>query len=338
MDLSRLKLQDLPPRAAHLCLGVERFLCQELGLRLQGSRLLLALSAGVDSTALALCCKALQHRWQSKLFAAHLDHCLRPESAQEAGEVSNLCRRLDIQCRLGRSNTAVYARSRSLGLEEAGRVLRYRYLLAWGHRLRADWVLCAHHLNDLAEDILLRQLRGAGWPALAGMPALESDRGLLRPFLLLPKTSLQEMVSSLDLTWHEDPSNQDLDFKRNRVRQNILPQLRQENPNFLQTCAQLWRQGRLDQDYWDSQLQGLRELEIKTEQGLLLPAARLDSLHPALRLRWYRDALQRMGCRQTLARNLWDLDLAWQEKSRAKTLQFPGNRQARTSRQGIEFF
>ncbi|MFW6314988.1 MAG: tRNA lysidine(34) synthetase TilS [Desulfohalobiaceae bacterium] len=338
MDLSRLSLQDLPSRAAHICLQAERFVSRELGVQLQGGRLLLSLSAGLDSTALAVFCKALEPRWNSRLYAAHLDHCLRPESGQEANEVRKLCSSLDIPCKLGRSQAAAYARARGLGLEEAGRVLRYRFLQAWSRKLQADWILTAHHLNDLAEDILLRQLRGAGWPALAGMSALEAEQSLLRPFLLLPKAKLQELVGSLGLSWQEDPSNQDQGYTRNRIRQNILPLLLKENPNYLQTCAQLWRQGRLDQDFWTQELQRLRFLELKTSQGVLLPDAELCRLHPALRLRWYRDALQRLGCRQTLARNLWDLDLAWQEKSRAKTLQFPGNRQARTSRQGIEFF
>ncbi|MFO8030944.1 MAG: tRNA lysidine(34) synthetase TilS [Desulfohalobiaceae bacterium] len=337
MDLSGLSLQDLPPRAAHLCLDAERFLSRELGVRLQGSRLLLALSAGVDSTALLICCKALQPRWEGSLYAAHLDHCLRPESSHEAREVQSLCRKLDIPCKTGRSQAAAYARARGLGLEEAGRLLRYRFLRAWARRLNADWILFGHHLNDLAEDILLRQLRGAGWPALAGMPALEANSSLLRPFLLLPKSRLQELVSSLGLSWQEDASNQDQGFKRNRIRQNILPALLQENPNFLQTCAQLWRQGRQDQDFWEQRLQELRPLEQETSQGILLPAIELCRLHPALRLRWYRDALLRLGCRQTLAGNLWDLDRAWLHSSGKKTLQFPGDRQARASRQGIEF-
>jgi tRNA(Ile)-lysidine synthase len=337
MELSSLSLQDLPPRAAHLCLETERFLFQELGLRLQGSRLLLALSAGVDSTALLLCCKALQPRWQSTLYAAHLDHCLRPESGQEAREVQSFSHNLDLPCKTGRSRANIFARAKGLGLEEAGRLLRYRFLQAWARRLNADWILFGHHLNDLAEDILLRQLRGAGWPALAGMPALEAERTLLRPFLLIPKARLQGLVSSLGFSWQEDVSNQNQDFKRNRIRQNILPALLQENPNFLQTCAQLWRQGRLDQDFWEQNLQELRSLELQTSQGILLPAAELFRLHPALRLRWYRDVLQRLGCRQTLAGNLEDLDRAWQKATPGKTIQFPGDRKAKTSRQGIEF-
>ncbi len=338
MELSRLNLQDMPPEAAHFCLQVERFVHKELQINLQNTRLLLAMSAGLDSTALALCCKALQHRWNCSLIAGHLDHGLRPESSQEAAQVQELCLNLDIPCNQEFSRADSYAGAQKIGLEEAGRLLRYRFLHGLSRRLKTDWILLAHHLNDLAEDMILRQLRGAGWPALAGMPALEANRGLLRPFLLSPKAELHNFVHSLGQSWQEDPSNLDQGFTRNRIRHNILTSMLQENPNFLQSIAQLWRQAELDRDLWDRKLLTLSSHEVQTKQGILLPVAQLQDLHPALRLRWYKDVLQRLDCRQTPTSNLFALDRAWQAKGQAKTVQFPGGRKAQTSKKGIEFF
>ncbi len=338
MQMSRPRLQDMPPAAARFCLQVQRFVQEELQLDLHGARLLLALSAGVDSTALALCYKALQQKWGVRLLAAHLDHGLRPESAAEAEHVQNLCRELDIVCLRGNSRVSSYARARGLGLEEAGRILRYRFLHGLARKHGVQWILTGHHLNDLAEDMLLRQLRGAGWPALAGMAAMEQESRLLRPFLLCPKQQLQKFVHSLGLSWQEDPSNLNQEFMRNRIRHNLLPGMLRENPNFLQTVSQLWRQAELDHDFWEKKLQQLRCRELTSDRGFILPAEVLNDLHPALRQRWYKDALQRLGCRQTLASNLFALDQAWQTRIPGKTVQFPGHKKACISKQGIEFF
>lgn len=333
--MSELTLQDLPPKWAHFCLDINTFVHKELGLDLVGKNLLLAASRGVDSTALILWGHLLGHRLGTTVKTAHLNHGLRQEADTEAASLQELCHNLSIPLSLGRTDAATYARRRNQGLEEAGRILRYRFVIRTAHKLGADYVLTAHHLNDLAEDVLMRQIRGSGWPALAGMPAWTPTTRILRPFLLTPKDDLRRFVQACGHTWMEDASNQDLQFTRNRVRQNILPVLVQENPKFLHQTADLWRQARIDQSYWEQDLAMHIQSERPLDQGILLPARHLDSLHPAQRLRWYRSVLDRLGPGQVLAGTLFQLDRAWRMKNRPKRFQFPGAKEVRVCAQGL---
>ncbi|MCF8105533.1 MAG: tRNA lysidine(34) synthetase TilS [Desulfohalobiaceae bacterium] len=330
-------LQDLSPEAAHLCLDVEKFIRRELDLEVQGKTILIAFSGGVDSTGLALFCRIMQDRWQSRVFAAHLDHNLREDSGPQAKAARQTCTSLAIPCILGSTRVRTYAARIGLGIEEAGRRLRYRFLRGVLRKTGADLLLTGHHLNDLAEDSILRQLRGTGWPALAGMEAWNPESTLLRPFLLTPKARLVCFVRELGLSWQEDRSNLDPDYKRNRIRQNILPGLLAENPNYLQSVAQLWRQARLDDTFWTVKLHELGRFERTGPSRISIDRAGLEENLPALRLRWYRDIVQRLGPGQPRADALFNLDRAWTRKSWGKVVEFPGGKRAEVRPEGIRF-
>jgi tRNA(Ile)-lysidine synthase len=330
-------LQDLAPQWARLCLDVERFIFRELGCDLRGRRLLLGVSAGVDSAALLVICRVLRRRWNAELFAAHLDHRLRSGSEGEAAHVRALCEALDIALVSGSSSVSLLAKRSGAGVEEAGRRMRYRFLHGVRRKLGAHFLLTAHHLNDLGEDVLMRLLRGAGWPALSGMRALDPESGLLRPLLLTPKAALAGLMRDLGIEWREDESNRDLSFQRNRIRHRLLPLAGEENPAFLDCIKQMWRQGRTDLEYWDLLLSRLRSRERVDGSCVTLPAEALADSHAAARLRWYRDVLNRLGKGQVLSETLFRLDAAWSGGSSGKTLQFPGGKRARITRSGIEF-
>lgn len=153
-----LTLKDLAPADARLALSVHRFVTDELEVDWQGTGLVVALSAGVDSTALLVLLAALRARLNFSLTAAHLDHGLRPESGRDAEAARALCRRLDVPFRLTRCDVAAVAGK--AGLEEAGRRVRYAFLEQVRRESGADWIVTGHHVGDLAEDMLLRLIRG----------------------------------------------------------------------------------------------------------------------------------------------------------------------------------
>ncbi|MDR2604826.1 MAG: tRNA lysidine(34) synthetase TilS [Desulfovibrio sp.] len=175
-------LRDLPAREAHFCLTILRFMENDLGLRLRGKRLLVAFSGGADSTALLLALHCLRRKAGFTLLAAHLDHMLRPSSAAEAEYCRRFCARAGIACHVGRRNVrggeVGGASDRAAGnggfdgLEEKARAVRYAFLADAAAESGADLVALGHNNNDLAEDVLMRLIRGAGWPGLAGMGAL----------------------------------------------------------------------------------------------------------------------------------------------------------------------
>ncbi|GFK94248.1 tRNA(Ile)-lysidine synthase [Fundidesulfovibrio magnetotacticus] len=243
-------LQALPPWCARLCLGVERFLSEQAPAALDRGHLLVAVSAGADSTALARILAALAPRLGVVPVAVHLNHSLRPESPDDDAFCRALARELGMDYRAASRNVRDLAVSQGLGLEDAGRTARYDFFEESLARTGACVVALAHHLDDLAEDQLLRLTRGAGWPALGGMPAWDPARRVLRPLLLTPKAHLRRFLEETGSPWREDPSNADPAFTRNRIRHEVLPLLARENPDYLGRAAELWRQARQDEAHW----------------------------------------------------------------------------------------
>lgn len=332
-------LQQLPAQWGHLCLGVERFLHRELGLRTNGRTALLALSGGADSTALLAVLRVLAPRMGLTLRAAHLDHGIRPEASLETESLRGMCAECGIPLHCGTTSVPLFAKRTGRGLEDAGRTLRYRFLAGVGRAYGAEYIFTAHHLNDLAEDLLLRMTRGSGWPELCGMRAHNQDSGVVRPLLQVPKDQLTGLLQDLDIPWHEDGSNEDPRYKRNRVRNRILPLLLEENPRFPEHVLRLWRLGRLDRADLEDRLELLRRKEIHTEPGTIhLPRSELIQLSASLRLRWLKDALARIGPGQALAENLLQLERAWREQNLGAVLQFPGDKRARLQKDGITLF
>ena len=327
MDMPRT-LQDLPPEAARFCLGVERFLTATLDVRPSGP-VVVGLSGGADSTALLLAMLLLSPRLDCRVSAAHLDHGLRPESGDEAEAARELCRDLGVDCVVRRVDVAALAAERSLGLEEAAREARYAFLERVRQEADADpessWIAVGHTLDDLAEDVVMRLVRGAGWPALGGMAGVDPQRRLLRPLLLSARTDIEAFLRVSGMEWTEDASNADLDFLRNRVRHQVLPLLKRENPLFAEGVGRLWQQARLDASWLDAELDALPWTR-EADGALSLPLSALRGLAPALRLRACKRALERLGPGQPLAANLFALDEAVMSGAGGKSVQFPGSK------------
>ncbi|WP_243367950.1 tRNA lysidine(34) synthetase TilS [Fundidesulfovibrio soli] len=330
-------LTALSPWSAHLCLRVESILLDLAGPELRGKSVVLAVSGGLDSTALAAMLSILGPRLSLTLHAAHLDHGLRPDSAQDAAHCVEMCSELDINCVVKTADIRAEAASRRTGLEDAGRRARY----AWLEELRRETgsyaVLTAHQLDELAEDVLMRLIRGAGWPALGGMPAWDPRRRILRPLLTLPKEQLRRFLNEWGLAWRDDPSNEDRTFLRNRVRKEFVPLFVRENPHFLGAVAELWTQARIDEAYMQEAVSPLVPEPDPATGERLLRSEHLENLPKALRLRLYKRVVETLGPGQPLAPPLRALDEAWAARSLGKDFQFPGGKQALVTREGIVF-
>ena len=334
-----LTLQALSPADARLCLGVERFITEELGLSLAGRCLLLAVSGGSDSTALLHILHVLQPRLGAELHVMALDHALRQHGGAEVEGVRERCKGLGVGCTARRLAVAEYAADHRLGLEEAGRALRYAALEEERERLGAAWIMTGHQLEDLGEDVLLRLLRGTGWPGLGGMPAVDARRRILRPLLLTPAGELKNFLLRCGLEWFEDASNRERTFRRNRVRHSIWPLLLEESPRLAEHVAQLWRIARADEAAWEARLSPLLP---EGEDDITLESAALKKLEQAGRLRLYLRAIARLGRKrgrgQARAGTLFALDAAWNEGRWNVRFQFPGGIRAEVRQGKVRFF
>jgi tRNA(Ile)-lysidine synthase len=178
----------------------------------------------------------------------------------------------------------------------------------------------------------MRLVRGTGWPGLGGMPGRDDRRGVLRPVLDWEKNELAAVLSAIEVDWCEDASNSALDRTRNRIRHEILPLLRRENPALSKAILNLWRCARLDEDYWSQ-----HEATVPKETNSCFLDTETLQLHPAHRLRLYKAVLDAMGPGQTLAEHLLGLDKAWVDKKYGHQVQFPGDKVGCIESAGIRF-
>jgi tRNA(Ile)-lysidine synthase len=322
-----MRLQDLPRPLARRCLGIPRFCRDMLGVDLRGARLVVAYSAGHDSTALLHLLHLLRPSLGLTLVAAHAHHGLRPESDQEQEQALAVCTGLRVPCQTRRLELTAQH-----GLEEEARIGRYAFLEDVRAMFEADWIVTAHHADDLAEDIVMRLVRGTGWPGLGGMPGRDDRRRVLRPVLDWEKNELAAVLDALGLAWCEDASNRASDRTRNRVRHEVLPLLRRENPALTRAALNLWRCARVDEDYWSRQ-----KATAPSETGGGFLDADTLQLHPAHRLRLYKTILDAMGPGQALAEHLLGLDKAWEKQKHGHQVQFPGDKVACIESGGIRF-
>ncbi len=177
---------------------------------------LIAVSGGPDSTALLAMAAGWAKRRGAPVFAATVDHRLRPESGAEAAGVASLSAKLGVA-----HATLVWSGAGpTTRLQERAREARYRLLSAHAARIGADAIATAHHRDDQAETVLFRLIRGSGPSGLAGMaPATPlGPLTLVRPLLGIAKADLVAFCRARKLAFVEDPSNADPAYARTRLK------------------------------------------------------------------------------------------------------------------------
>ncbi len=253
-------------------------------------KILVAVSGGIDSVVLLHLLSSLQDAHDFVLQVAHLDHQLRSESKNDASFVGELCERLGISFHLETCDVAKLAGATKSSLEMAGRQARRVFLLRLASEYAVDSIAVAHHNDDQTETFMLRLLRGTG---LSGLCSMQVRQGLWwRPLLSCSRKQIMEYAREHKLEWVEDASNRDPEFLRNRLRHQLLPQMREINPQFDISVARLTHQIQIEEDYWQQQVDGsFSTLVVSRYDGLRLDRVALLKHHPALRLRLLREAL-----------------------------------------------
>lgn len=196
-----------------------------------------AISGGGDSVALLL----LLHKAGFKLRAATVDHCLRPEAAEEALGVARLCEKLDVPHEVLVWNEPDFKGN----LQKAAREARRGLLAAWAKRHGLRDIVLGHTLDDQAETVLMRLARGSGVDGLAGMAALrqEGDVNWHRPLLTARRAELRAYLLEIGIGWVDDPSNDDLRYDRVKARRalDILAPLGLGSVKLAETAAHMRR-------------------------------------------------------------------------------------------------
>ncbi len=294
--------------------GIHRIRFDRTCLR-AGMRLGVAVSGGADSVGLLRALHAEAAEIGLVLAVAHVHHGIRGADA-DADErlVAELAQGLGLECWVHRVETPAVAREKKQTLEEAARELRYtwfRELLAQG---RVDAVATAHTLDDQAETVLHRLLRGAWTEGLGGIhPVVQCARGvILRPFLDTRREEIRAWLREMGQAWREDATNEDTAYTRNRIRHELMPRLAEYNPQIAEQLAHMATIARDEESWWDTEvarlLPGLvlpgkpvrgggRAVSTHPEEGSAgMELERLRALHPAMRRRVLRAAAKQLGC------------------------------------------
>ena len=214
---------------------------------LQGRHVLIALSGGPDSVALAVMLADVQEAMHLRLSAAHLDHGIRPESADDAEWCAVLCSELHIPFFTARVDVPAEAARTGEGLETVARRLRRRWLEDLRKRLGADCIALAHHMDDQAETVLMHLARGTGPEGIGGMSAISGT--LVRPLLGMRKRDLVQFLTDRGFTWREDATNALADTPRNALRLYGIPELEKSYPGFVPAAARYALSAGIESDY-----------------------------------------------------------------------------------------
>ncbi len=266
-------------------------------LILPGDRLGIAVSGGIDSVALLRLLVELRHELGIVLFVVHFDHRLRGAESEADWEfVAELAREHGLELHGASGNVVQQAAEDHSGLEAAAREMRYGFFRSLLEKKREftsaaeaatrgsvdrsaesaappqrqsivalDKIATGHTLDDQAETVLMRLIRGTGLRGLGGIyPRIlvENEDGdgygeIIRPLLGIRRSELEQYLADIKQPWREDSTNSDSKFTRNRVRKIVLPLLEREfNPAVVEGLSELAEIARDEEDYWENEVSG----------------------------------------------------------------------------------
>lgn len=278
----------------HVLNRVRRYIAEQRLLAV-GDRVVVAVSGGADSVAL-LDLLANLAELNLSLIVAHLNHNLRAGEAEaDAAFVKELAGRYGILTEIGTTDVRKLAEQRRLSLEDAGRAARYSFFAEVVSRFQANRIALGHHADDQAETVLMRLLRGAGTSGLVGMAPQTAGGKYIRPLLGVSRRELEEYLVARGLSWRTDSSNADLQFLRNRIRHELLPQLTTYNPAISARLVATAQIAAADEALLKMITdQAFDRLATLSGALVTMDIAKLRTEADGLRLRLYRRALQQV--------------------------------------------
>ncbi len=211
---------------------------------------LVALSGGPDSVALLHLLLNIREKYNLNIAAAHLDHAIRAGSSKDREFCRKLCKRLKIKLYSRRTDVEALARKEKMTIEEAGRKARYDYFQSICSKYGYNKIATGHTSDDNAETVLFNMARGSGLRGLSGIPVKRGN--IIRPLIEIEKAELIYWLTTNKIKFRTDPTNRSIKYTRNRIRQKVIPELKQINPELMKSLGRLSRNVAEDLELIDS--------------------------------------------------------------------------------------
>ena len=241
-------------------------------------RYLVGFSGGRDSVALL---HLLIDGGYKKLIACHLNHQLRGSSSDaDARFVKKFADRYEVDLETGSADVRALAEQEKISIEAAAREARYNFFVRVAKRRKVHTIFLGHHADDLVETFFINLFRGSGTTGLGAMREVSKrriddvDLTIVRPFIGIWRSEIDEYIKTQRLKFREDESNKDLGALRNRVRRRIIPYLEKTLARNIRES--IWRAAMIaaEEENWiDDQLSNARDAELATAQLRQLPIA-----------------------------------------------------------------
>ncbi len=265
---------------------------KEKNLIRENDRILVAFSGGTDSLALLMVLHELKERLKIEIGACHMNHMLRgAEADEDENFTQEFCRKLDVPFYSMKADVMAYAIEKKLSLEAAGRALRYAFFKEIMVNLKYDRCATAHHLDDQVETVLMNLMRGSGLNGLTGMSPLREE--FVKPLLFLKKEELTSYLKDRNLEPREDDSNRESVFRRNKVRNELIPYIRENfNPDFPETIFRMAELLSTDSDFLEETVEEKAKscLFIESKERIIIRKEAFR-LHQAIHTRLIQKAI-----------------------------------------------
>jgi len=291
-----------------------------------GERVVLGVSGGADSVGLL---HALSEMWECELdiIVAHLNHGIRGKEAERDRDFTEkIAESLGLKFESASVDAPGYRKRKGLTLEEAARALRYKFFEEVREKYKADKIATAHTLNDQAETVLMRLIRGSGLTGLSGIPPV-TEGSVIRPLIETSRGEIEEYLESRGIEWIEDTTNELRTYFRNRIRLDLVSELTEYNPQVIETLARTSDILRLQDDFikreGHKRFKRIFEAKGSELKGDLRKYKRLNA---AMRLTTIRLALDELneGLKNVSSVNLLSADEFLLSDTTSGEAEFPG--------------
>ncbi len=238
---------------------------REYNLIEKNDSIVVGVSGGPDSMTLLSILLKLKEEFNLKIYVAHVNHMLRENAIKDEGYVKEFCEKNNIEIFIKKANISEIAQKEKIGLEEAGRNVRYNFFEEVLKNTESNKIAIAHNLNDKVETIIMNTLRGSGVSGLKGIEA--KRKKYIRPLIEIERYEIEKYCIENKINPRHDESNDDNTYTRNKIRNIVIPYIKNEfNPNIIKTLNRLSEIIKEEDEYVQSETEKIFKEILLTDE------------------------------------------------------------------------